>query len=375
MSFISIFENAVLKKQLSINPQNIFNNLSIKVNYTKKCNIRNTYGIITPKITDDYLSNSLITTNKIKYSKENIEQEQDLTNEKTTNKTSSNKIVLNTNQVTNQIYTKANLNYFPEAQMKSKPNLNIKASKALMKEYSNTKRYKEDKLILFPSEEKAENMKISKKIEPENPKLPEAESETNDLEELLKYQESHLPVPLSKKDNEKFKILKMKQMKRVSMPPNKSVRKFAEDIEPHYEKEFRILNSFSSMKKRKPVHSTRRLYSSNYILYKDKGNSEKFMVFRDKDIGIYEYWQAHIHETHNDEDVETDEEQKKIALNFCISEVREGLEYISNYGNDSFVNFNRYGHLLKKKKAKEIMDNIEDNLENLNLSKDQKKKK
>ena len=56
------------------------------------------------------------------------------------------------------------------------------------------------------------------------------------------------------------------------------------------------------------------------------------MVFRDKDIGIYEYWQAHIHESHNDEDVETDDEQKKIARNFSISEVKEGLEYIKNHG-------------------------------------------
>ena len=375
MSFISIFENVVLKEQLSNNEKNSFNDLSIKVNYTKKCNIRNTYGIITPKLTDDYITNSLITTNKIKYSKENIQQDQDLTNENTTNKTSSNKIALNTSQIKNEIYINKNLHDYTEAQLPSKPNLNIKASKALMKEYSNSKRYEEDKLILFPSIEKNQNVKISKKNEVEKQKIPEAKSKINDLEELLKYQESHLPVPLSKKDNEKFKILKMKQMKRISMPPNKSVRKFAEDREPLYEKEFRILNSFSTMKKRKPVHSTRRLYSSNYFLHKDKGTLEKFMVFRDKDIGIYEYWQAHIHETHNDEDVETDEEQKKIALNFCISEVREGLEYIRNYGNDSFVNFNRYSHLLNKKKAKAIMNKIEENLEDLNLSKEHKKKK
>lgn len=369
MSFISIFENVVLKEQLSNNAKNTLNNLSFKVNYTKKCNIKNTYGIITPKLTDDYLINSLIKTNKIKYNNENIEQ--DLTNEKTINKTSSNKIILNTNQ----IYTSQNLNEYTEVQIPSKPNLNIKASKALMREYSNSKRYKEDKLIIFPSEEKTANVKISKKYELEKEKIHESDSEIHDLEELLKYQEKHLPVPLSKKDNENFKILKMKQMKRASMPPNKSVRKFAEDIEPNYEKEFRILNSFSTMKKRKPIHSTRRIYSSNYFLHKDKDILVKFMVFRDKDIGIYEYWQAHIHETHNDEDVETDEEQKKIALNFCISEVREGLEYIRNYGNDSFVNFNRYGYLLNKKTANVIMNNIEENLENLNLSKEHKKKK
>ena len=180
-------------------------------------------------------------------------------------------------------------------------------------------------------------------------------------------------MPLSKKDNEKFKILKMKQMKRVSMPPNKSAKKFDEDSEPIYEKEFRILNSFSTMKKRKPIHSNRRIYSSNFTLYKSKEDIENFMIFRDKDIGIYEYWQAHIHEAHNDEDVETDEEQKKVAHNFCISEIKEGLEYIKKNGDSSFVNFHRYGYLINRNKAKDIMNSIEKNLENLKLSKAKKR--
>ena len=155
----------------------------------------------------------------------------------------------------------------------------------------------------------------------------------------------------------------MKQMKRVSMPSYKSVRKFAEDSEPQYEKEFRIHNAFSSMKKKKPVHSNRRLYFSNFFLHKKNKKPEAFMVFRDKDIGIYEYWQAHIHESHNDEDVETDDEQKKIARNFSISEVKEGLEYIRNNGDEAFVNFNRYADFLNRRKDNDILDEIKDNLE------------
>ena len=89
----------------------------------------------------------------------------------------------------------------------------------------------------------------------------------------------------------------MKQMKRISMPNNKSVRKFAECIEPKYEKEFRIHNAFSSMKKKKPVHSTGRIYFSNFF-EKKNNKKETFIVFRDKDIGIYENWQADIHESH-----------------------------------------------------------------------------
>ena len=256
--------------------------------------------------------------------------------------------------------------------------MNSTASKTLMKEYSESKRYKDDKLVLFPeikesNKENKENKEKEKTNENLNNKISNIsnnnityddnnESDTDDIEEIIKYQESHLPVPLSKKDDEKFKILKMKQMKRVSMPYNKSVRKFAEDIEPKYEKEFRIHNAFSSMKKKKPVHSTRRIYFSNFFLRKKNNKNKAFMVFRDKDIGIYEYWQAHIHESHNDEDVETDDEQKKIARNFSISEVKEALEYIKNNGNDAFVNFNRYDDLFISKKWKDAMDMIENNL-------------
>ena len=369
MSFINTFENSVLKENLSNNEKTLLNNLPLKVNHALKCNLKNKFGIITPQITDDFLTSPYISD---KESKENTEK--DLTNKNTTNKTSSNRIPLNENQS----YTKKVMYDYSEVIIPCNPNLNIRASKAIMKDYSKTKKYQEDKLILISStekEEEEEKMKKVQKNEPELPKIPEPEEEDDDLEQLLKYQESHLPVPLSKKDNEKFKILKIKQMKRVSMPPNKSVRKFAEDMEPNYEKEFRILNSFSTMKKRKPVHSTRRIYSSNYFLYKGKGVSEKFMVFRDKDIGIYEYWQAHIHEARNDEDVDTDEEQKLIALNFCIGEVREGLQYIKENGKDAFINLNRYSNYFNGKKLGEAMEAIENNLQYLKLSKEHKRKK
>ena len=52
--------------------------------------------------------------------------------------------------------------------------------------------------------------------------------------------------------------------------------------------------------------------------------------------------------------------KKKIARNFSISEVKEGLEYIKNNGNDAFVNFNRYEDFIEN--GEDIMDNIKDNL-------------
>ena len=188
-----------------------------------------------------------------------------------------------------------------------------------------------------------------------------------EIEELLKYQESNLPVPIKKKDDESFKLLTMKKMKRKTMPPNKSVRKFAEDIEPVYEKEFRIQNNFCQLLKRKVVHSTRRLYSSNFVLKKGKNNFN-FMIFRDKDIGIYEYWQAHIHEAQNDEDFDTDEEQKKLAKCFTLGEIKEALVYVrDNSFQDCFVNFNRYNNYRTKDNNNYIKEKISELQENMKL--------
>ena len=364
MSFDYINRNPVSDEYLSLNENISPNKLIIKVNHNRKCELKNKFGIITPQLTDDFSINSFISNIKDKETKEIS-----LTNENTIDKTSLNYITLDTKQ----LFTKKLMQDYHQIFVLSKPSLNVIESKQIVKDFSISKRFKEDKLILFSSIEERENEKKSVKIVEELPKLEKPESENDELEKLLKYQEKHLPVPLSKKDNEKYKILKMKQMKRISMPPNKSVRKFAEDMEPNYEKEFRIFNSFSTMKKRKPVHSTRRIYSSNYFLYKEKGISESFMVFRDKDIGIYEYWQAHIHESRNDEDIETDYEQKILAINFCVSEIKEGFDYIRNYGKDAFINFNRYSYLLNKKKVEVIIERIENNLEKLNLSKLTKK--
>ena len=92
------------------------------------------------------------------------------------------------------------------------------------------------------------------------------------------------------------------------------------------------------------------------------------MIFRDKDIGIYEYWQAHIHETHIDEDIDTDDEQKIIARNFCVREIKQAFDYIKMNKNISFVNFHRYKKYFNKNESEKIMDQIMNNLEYYNLS-------
>ena len=292
------------------------------------------------------------------------------------------------NSYSNQEYIKS-INYnSSETIINCKPMITSTASKTFMKEYSISKRYQEDKLTLFPSIEKTEIIPAKEKIkeiEIEKEKCisdksdktdsEKDEDDINDIEyeDLLKYQENHLPIPIEKKDNENYKVLKIKEMKRLYIPPYKSVKKYGEEIEAKYEKDFRITIFYSSLKKKKPVSSFKRLYSSSFLLNKNKKEKERFMIFRDKDIGIYEYWQAHIHETNVDEDIETDEEQIYIASNFCVSEIKQAFDYIKKNRINSFINFNRYKTYLKDNESEKIMDEIMNNSEYYNLSKAIKK--
>ena len=244
-----------------------------------------------------------------------------------------------------------------------KPILSSTASKSFMLEYSKSKKFQEDSKIMpfenipdlpdIYKNEKTSLKNLSEEIINEEDEYP-----SNDFEELIKCQESHLPVPIQEKDNENFKILTMKKMKRKTMPPNKSAKKFSEDIEPYYEKEFRITNSFYKLRKKKVVHSSRRIYSSNFTLNKGKIKVD-FKIFRDKDIGIYEYWQTHIHEAYNDEDVETDEEQKRLAKCFTLGEIKEAFQVIKNRNyEDTFVNFNRFAKFRSKEENEEIKNDL-----------------
>ena len=73
-------------------------------------------------------------------------------------------------------------------------------------------------------------------------------------------------------------------------------------------------------------------------LYNDKDKPYQFPLFRDKDIGIYEYWQAHIVESKVDEDIDTDDEQLQIANSYNISELKEGIKEIREKGFEQLEN-------------------------------------
>ena len=370
MSIIqNTLDNINKNQNYTQNTNNLIYNGPGRANNALKYNCNNKIEIITYKIPIDCKKNEKYLENKNNENK---------TNEIYSKNNNTNLYLINS--FSNEEYTKSINCNSSEIIIKCKPMINSTASKSFMKEYSISKRYQEDKLTLFnsigeteiiPEKEKIKEIEIEKSIS--NKSDTEKDEEDNnvidlDFQELLEYQEKNLPIPIEQKDDENYKILKIKEMKRLSMPPYKSVKKYGEEIEAKYEKDFRINIFYSSIKKKKPINSLKRLYSSNFPLNKNKKEIERFMIFRDKDIGIYEYWQAHLHEAHIDEDIETDDEQKIIARNFCISEIKQAFDYIKLNRNISFVNFNRYKSYFNNNESEKIMEKIINNLEYYNLS-------
>ena len=232
----------------------------------------------------------------------------------------------------------------------NKPTLTSQSSKKFLLEYSKSKKYEEDKELYNEIYNKEGKTNLSKILDNEN----NSNYNNNNLndtideyQELLLNQEKNLPVPIEKKNDEKFKLMKMRQMKRKSFPANKSVRKY-EDLENEYEKDLNIIVKYSNLKKKKLTQSTKKIYSS-FIEFKDKNNQKQiFFVFSDRDIGIYEYWQNKIIESKNDEDIDTDNEQLKLAVSYSIGEINEAFDYICKNKKDAFVNFNRFSNFICK---------------------------
>ena len=225
----------------------------------------------------------------------------------------------------------------------NKPTLTSQSSKKFLLEYSKSKKYEEDK-ELYNEMYKDNKSKIFDN-ENNNYNSNNLNDTIDEYQELLLNQEKNLPVPIEKKNDEKFKLMKMRQMKRKSFPANKSVRKY-EDLENEYEKDLNIIVKYSNLKKKKLTQSTKKIYSS-FIEFKDKNNQKQiFFVFSDRDIGIYEYWQNKIIESKNDEDIDTDNEQLKLAVSYSIGEINEAFDYICKNKKDAFVNFIRFSNFI-----------------------------
>jgi hypothetical protein len=151
---------------------------------------------------------------------------------------------------------------------------------------------------------------------------------------LISEQEKTLLVPLDKKDDDNFKLLTMKQIKKKSLPLYKSAKKVKENnIENRKELDEAI--QYSNIRKKKIVHSVKKNIYIVQKLYDKDGMSKKFPLFTDQDIGVYKYWQAPLIESQADEDVDTDDEQLALAKRYSLIELKEGIErYFQNGNND-----------------------------------------
>ena len=228
-------------------------------------------------------------------------------------------------------------NEYKETIIACKPSLNRIASTNFMNEYS--------KQIRENINNNEDSFFDSKSILPINEKYDDEEDDESQesKKKIIKEIEKNLPVPVKEKNNEKFKILTIKKkLQRKTRSPNASAKKFEEDNNrAQYQKDFITQNSFCKLKKKKLVNSAKKEYSSTIFLGEGT-NINGFKIFKDKDIGFNKFWQQYIHENNKDEDVSTDEEQKKIAKDFCKLELADAINEIKNKGWKEMINNYKY---------------------------------
>ena len=174
-------------------------------------------------------------------------------------------------------------------------------------------------------------------------------------EELrLYYQEQYLlAVPFDKFNDEKFKLLRMKDLKMKQKPEFKSTQR-PEDYKTYYNC-LENKKNYSLLKRKKMVHSEKNKLILHMTFYKNE-ISEIFPLYRDDDIGIFEYWQSPLQETKVDEDIDTDDEQKKLAGKVCNRDISEGVSYVKKNG-DNCINNLKFTNISDENKKK-IVDNI-----------------
>ena len=156
--------------------------------------------------------------------------------------------------------------------------------------------------------------------------------------ERIEAQEELLPVPLEKMNDEKFKILRMHKLKKASLPEYKSCEKY-DNYYKSFEDSIKAKNDFFLLKNKKPIYSNTKVMKLEISLKNKKKEEKKFPLYKDQDIGVYEYWQAPLIESKIDEDIDSDEEQINLARKVCDLDLMEGIKYIQKNGIESIFNY------------------------------------
>lgn len=133
----------------------------------------------------------------------------------------------------------------------------------------------------------------------------------NDIYNNEKENSVNLIVPISKMKNEHYKILKSKQLKLPKSSPYFSAKKIF--IENNNEEDYKKYKEFPTLKKKKAIHSTKKIYSSFYQLI-DEENIHHFHIYKDFDISFNEFWQKFLIKEIMGLDAQTDEETQKYGI-------------------------------------------------------------
>jgi hypothetical protein len=133
-------------------------------------------------------------------------------------------------------------------------------------------------------------------------------------------------IESSKKNDEIYKLLMIqKHLKRPQVNEYKSAKK-AQDLKWLDEDEAQ-----NNLGKRKIFHSTKKRYDGNLSLKSNDG-IKNFKVFRDSEVGLTKEWQSPLILNNNsdDEDIETDKEQIKLAQGHIHKELKQAVKFYKN---------------------------------------------
>ena len=167
-------------------------------------------------------------------------------------------------------------------------------------------------------------------------------------EEKIREQENFLPVPLNKMNDEKYKLLRMHHLKKKSLPEYKSCTKFEDYYKP-FEKSLDKKNEYYLLKRKKGIYSNTKNMILEFTLKNGK-KEQSFPLYKDNDIGIYEYWEVPLIESKADEDNDSDEEQINLAKKVCNLDLMEGIKYVQQNGIDDIIKD------FKKEESKDLLN-------------------
>ena len=167
-------------------------------------------------------------------------------------------------------------------------------------------------------------------------------------EEKIREQENFLPVPLNKMNDEKYKLLRMHHLKKKSLPEYKSCTKIEDYYKP-FEKSLDKKNEYYLLKRKKGIYSNTKNMILEFTLKNGK-KEQSFPLYKDNDIGIYEYWEVPLIESKADEDNDSDEEQINLAKKVCNLDLMEGIKYVQQNGIDDIIKD------FKKEESKDLLN-------------------